>query len=270
MEIEIIKDIEFSPQNKNLKLNLFKPREATAKPMPAIVYIHGGAWLRGNREWCNPGVNMFVKNGFLAVSIDYRLSQEAVFPAQILDCKCAVRFLRSKSREFNIDSDKIGCWGDSAGGHLCALLGTSAGVAELEGEGGWKEHFSGVNAVCDWYGPVDFLKSCDYPSEITWNAADSPPSKLVGCPIQSIPDKSIAANPITYIKKQKNLPPFLIMHGEEDIQVPLNQSELLYMALKNAGADVTFEIIKGQGHGFSGKDILSAVYDFFTKKFNWA
>jgi acetyl esterase/lipase len=140
-------------------MHIIRPKltSSVAKPMPVIVWIHGGAWIGGNKDSGIPLLLPFAKRGYLGASISYRFSKEAKFPAQIEDCKCAIRFLRAKAKEFNIDPERIGVWGASAGGHLSAMLGTAGDVKELEGSGGWEGFSSRVSAVCDWFGPSDLL-----------------------------------------------------------------------------------------------------------------
>ena len=137
------------------KLDLYLPAKADG-PLPLIVWIHGGAWLGGSKEGC-PAVP-FVAKGYAVASINYRLSQHAVFPAQIEDCKAAIRWLRANAKKYHLDPDHIGVWGASAGGHLVALLGTSGDVKELEGNGGNLDQSSRVQCVVDWFGPTDFTK----------------------------------------------------------------------------------------------------------------
>lgn len=131
------RDIVFSQSGKRpLKMDILRPKILPEMPMPGLVWIHGGAWLEGSKEEGSELLLPFARQGYLCASIEYPLSHEAIFPAQIEDCKCAVRFLRAHAKEFHLNSDRIGVWGRSAGGHLAALLGTNAGFQELEGEGG--------------------------------------------------------------------------------------------------------------------------------------
>lgn len=249
--------------NKAQTLDLYVPQ--SDKPLPVVVWIHGGAWSSGSKDMC--ASLALVGMGYAAASVEYRLSQEAKFPAQINDCKAAIRFLRANAAKYNIDPNRIGVWGASAGGHLVALLGTSAGVKDLEGDGPNQEVSSEVQAVCDWFGPTDLLAMSKFPSNIKHDAADSPESRLFGRSIQEIRERVKAANPIEYVQKGKTYPPFLIMHGDRDALVPLNQSQLLHDALKKADADVEFIVVKGAGHGqFSDAASKRAVIDFFDKK----
>jgi len=230
---------------KDIVLDLYQPAKST-RPLPCIVWIHGGGWSAGSKDPCPAA--LFALDGYVVVSIDYRLTQEAPFPAQIHDCKGAIRFLRAHAGEMKIDPDRIGVWGASAGGHLVALLGTSGGDKDLEGDvGGNAGQSSRVQAVCDWYGPTDFTQFAKFP-----RAADSNKmlTQLFGGPLSKHTDLARQASPVTYA--DKNAAPFLIMHGDKDILVPLHQSELLRDALKGAGADVEMEVIKDAGHGALG------------------
>lgn len=240
------------------KLDLYLPASGTN--LPLVVWIHGGAWLSGSKQPC-PAL-FLLKDGFAVASINYRLSQHAIFPAQIEDCKAAIRWLRAHAHKYGIDPDRIGVWGASAGGHLAALLGTSGDVAEFD-KGDNPDVSSRVQAVCDWFGPTDLTQISKSPSDVDHDAPESPESRLLGGPVHENKDKAQRANPITYVSKDD--PPFLIMHGDKDRLVPLNQSELLAEALKTAGVEVTFHAIKGAGHGFGAKEHHDLVRDFFIK-----
>ncbi|MBE3097900.1 MAG: alpha/beta hydrolase [Planctomycetes bacterium] len=262
--VKAMRDLEYAkPGGKPQLLDLFVPEKADG-PLPLIVWIHGGAWLGGSKNG-TPAMGQ-LRRGYAVASINYRLSQEAIFPAQIHDCKAAIRWLRAHAKEYNLDPKRIGVWGSSAGGHLVALVGTSGDVKELEGDEGNLDQSSRVQAVCDWFGPADFCQMAAHAlpgSKLDHDAAGSPESKLVGGPIQENKDKVAKANPITYVSKDD--PPFLIMHGDKDPLVPHHQSELLNDALKKAGVDVTFKTVEGAGHGFGGPDVMKTVEEFFDK-----
>ncbi|MEM9006128.1 MAG: alpha/beta hydrolase [Cyanobacteria bacterium P01_F01_bin.86] len=258
-------DIEFGKGGQRpLRMNIVRPRILPESPMPILIWIHGGGWCNGDKEEGIQHLIPFASNGYFGASIEYRLSHEAIFPAQLEDCKCAIRFLRAHANRFHLDADHIGAWGVSAGGHLAALLGTTHHVRELEGEGGWENISSRIQAVCDWFGPTDFLKMNQFPGEIDHDAADSPESMLIGGPIQENKKKAAQANPITYISEETA--PFLIMHGDDDLLVPLNQSQLLFAALKKVNVEVDFEIIAGGGHGkhFKSPERLEQIKRFFN------
>lgn len=263
-DLEVKRDIEYGKGGeKSLKLDIIQPKKKPEKPMPVLVFIHGGGWRGGNK---NSGVRKlmpFARQGYFCATIDYRLSHEAKFPAQIEDCKCAIRFLRSKAKEYNLDADRIGVWGSSAGGHLVALLGTSGGVKELEGKGGHEEFSSAVQAVCDWYGPTDLVKIVEGGSHAR---AGNPVELLLGGPVAENEEKAKLASPVTHV--DKNDPPFLIMHGDKDPLVPLSQSKLLSEKLKVAGVKTELVVIEGAGHGgfkFNAPEINRKIADFFDK-----
>ena len=229
-------------------LNLYAPKGGTN--LPLIIWIHGGAFLFGSKDDIlgEPVVLGLLSDGYAVAAINYRLSPEALFPAQLEDCKAAVRWLRAHADQFGIDSKRIGVWGPSAGGYLAAFLGVTGDTHEFDvGEN--LNCSSRVQAVCDFFGPTDFLQMDAHrlPDGDIHDAADSPESKLVGGPIQDNPDKVKRANPITYVTKEA--PPFLIVHGTADRLVPFNQSELLAAALKSVGAPVKFHPVEGGGHG---------------------
>jgi acetyl esterase/lipase len=244
--VKVLRGLEYVAKgHERQQLDLYLPEKSDG-PRPLIIWIHGGAWRGGSKDKC-PAVP-FVARGYAVASINYRLSQHAVFPAQIEDCKAAVRWLRAHARKYGLDPERFGAWGASAGGHLAALLGTAGDVKDLEGQGGNLDQSSRVQAVVDWFGPTDLLKmggSHDNPK--------SPESLLIGGPVQQHKEKAARANPITYVTRDDA--PFLILHGDKDPTVPYNQSELLAEALKKAGVEVTLRRVAGAGHG--GKDFNS-------------
>jgi len=242
------------------KLDLFLPSGAT-NPLPLIIWVHGGAWKAGSKENC-PALR-YLDRGYAVASINYRLSQHAIFPAQIEDCKAAVRWLRAHAKEYNLDPNRFAAWGASAGGHLVALLGTAGDVKSFD-VGANLEFPSRVQAVVDFFGPTDFTQMSKYAPKdgpFDHDAADSPESQLIGGAVPENKAQAAKANPITYVSADD--PPFLIMHGDQDKLVPYQQSEILRAALQKAGVPVKFEIIKGAGHGFGGREIDRQVEEFF-------
>jgi acetyl esterase/lipase len=211
---------------------------------------------------------MYLMNkGYAVASINYRLSNEAHFPAQIHDCKAAVRWLRANAKQFNLDPDHFGAWGVSAGGHLAALLGTSGESSELEvpvGKG--PQVSSQVQAVCDWFGPTDLEKFAQFKASGPGMGPDYPMrvvTKLLGAAPASAQAAARAANPITYVSSKSAS--FLILHGDGDTIVPLEQSQLLAAALKEKGAEVRLEVLRGAGHAVRVPDRLGQVEQFFNK-----
>jgi acetyl esterase/lipase len=266
--VEEVRDVVFGTGGgRPLKLNILRPKPQPADPMPVLVWVHGGAWRSGSKE--GHMTLPFAQRGYFTASIEYRLSQEAKFPAQIEDCKAAIRWLRAHAKEYGLDPDRIGVWGSSAGGHLVALLGTSGGVAELEGQGGSPDQSSRVQAVCDFFGPSDLMAMIGARSIIDRRKPDCPEALLIGGPLAQKQEEARKASPITYVTPDD--PPFLIVHGDRDVIVPFNQSELLEAALKKAGVDVTFVRVQRGGHGTFAStepgpdEIQKAVEAFFDK-----
>jgi len=261
--VKILRDLEYARVgDKSLLLDLYLP-EKTQRPLPLIIWIHGGAWMAGQKADCH--ARLMLQRGYAVASLNYRLSQEAIFPAQIEDCKAAVRWLRAHAKQYELDPNYFAAWGDSAGGHLSALLGATGDIKDFD-KGDNLDVSSRVQAVCDYYGPTDFLQMDDHlPPRIARNhdMADSPESLLIGGPIQEYKEKTARANPITYITPKTV--PFLIVHGDNDGSVPFNQSELLYEALKKAGVNVHLHVMKGADHGppFAQPDVIEMVANFF-------
>lgn len=245
-DVELLRDMRYGDAGgRALLLDIALPREGAGMQRPALVYFHGGAWRSGSRANGVPAICYYARHGFVAASVGYRLSGEAQFPAQIEDCKCAVRFLRAKAAEFVIDTARIGAMGSSAGGHLAALLALTAGRDVFEKRGGWKNFPDHVAAVCDLFGLSDFLRMP--PKQFSDELSST--TRLFGGTLEELRDKYIAASPVNHA--HADAPPFLLIHGDADDLVPLEQSEFLFDALKNAGADATLHIVKGAGHGSS-------------------
>ncbi len=255
----IWRDLAYVPNgHKRQKLDFYAPtdRSGGPGPWPCVVYMHGGGWENGGKR----GNSAFVLclRGYAVASIDYRLSGDAPFPAQIEDCKAAVRYLRAHAAQFNIDPKRIGASGNSAGGHLAALLGTSGSVKAFD-KGAYLEQSSAVQAVVDFYGPTDLsFYGPSQPGDIL--------SRFIGGPTQDNKEKVQAANPITHVDAGD--PPFAIFHGDADPIVPQKHSKALRDSLLRANVPVTLTIVKGGSHGFKGADLQSANAEataFFNK-----
>lgn len=251
------KDLAYVPGgHERQKLDLYVPVEGRG-PFPLIVWIHGGAWKYGSKEGCVP--SPWALKGYVVASINYRLSQDAKFPAQIEDCKAAVRWLRAHAKEYKINRDRVIAWGDSAGGHLASLLGTTGDADEWEP--GPPAESGRVQAVIDWYGRADLTRVCMDPA-----MAEHAVAHLIGGSGQGVYDIAWKASPIAHVSKDD--PPFLIMHGDGDTTVPLQQSEALADALKQADVPVTLIVLPGVGHG--GEAFLKPdkvrIIDVFLKK----
>ncbi len=237
-------------------------------PFPVIVAIHGGGWTSGDRT--QTPAFLQVARGYAVAQIDYRLAPAATFPAQIEDCKAAVRWLRANAARYHLDPRAIGVMGFSAGGHLAALLGTSSGAADLEGpQLGNAGYSSRVDVVIDYFGPTDLLQvKSEAPACMPEDpdAPDQSPSLFIGCPIQSCKEKTESANPIHYVSKDD--PPVMILHGTADCLVPWQQSLIFYNALRAAGVEAKFLLIPGLTHadpGFLLPPIELQVEEFLDK-----
>lgn len=266
-------DLAYAAQSDAQKLDLYIPEGSG--PFPVVIMVHGGGFMFGDKADGAglTGVDQLLAAGYAVASINYRLSAEAQYPSQIYDAKASVRFLRANAEKYNLNPDKFAAWGASAGGNLVSLLGTTCGVAELEGADlGNADQSSCVQAVVDWFGPIDFLKmdeqfagtSC----EQSHNAANSPESKLVGAEIQTVPDLVATTNPMNYITADDA--PFFIENGTADCNIPPIQNKNLADALSAViGADnVTYVSLEGAGHGgsqFETAENLKLVIDFLDK-----
>ncbi len=250
-------------ENPRQRLDLYVPKAVkNEKPLPLVVFIHGGAFRAGDKRSGWPMIARLVTSGeYAGASVGYRLSGEITWPAQIHDCKAAIRWLRANAKKYNVDPDRIGVIGTSAGGHLVAMLGTSGSVAELEGKiGAHTDVSSRVSCVVDEFGPTDFLALYGGHSL----SPDNPEAQLIGGSLGGNPEAARSASPITFVSAGD--PPFLVIHGTKDPAVNFNQSERFVEALKKAGVDVTFVPVMGAGHGnFRSPEVPQRVRLFFDK-----
>jgi acetyl esterase/lipase len=263
-DVDVQRDLVYKTVNGvSLRLDLYSPK-SVSQPLPVVLWIHGGGWSHGRKEQ-RPPVNLMA-HGYILASLEYRLSEQAPFPAQIEDCKAAVRWLRANASAHHINSDHIGAWGHSAGGHLAALLGTSGGVAELEGAGDNPGFSSSVQAVCDMSGPSDIWRLYENVSSGTEGSsrrAKTFVEQFLGGKGEQVKAKALAASPITYVSKDDAA--FLIIHGENDMSIPVSQSEEFVAKLKAVGVDATLEIAMGRGHGVGGPKFADEIISFFDK-----
>ena len=275
-EIIVKRDLVYAEiDDQSLLLDLYLPGEVNGI-IPVIVWIHGGDWrgydwMRGSKNPCP--IKRMVARGYAVASIDYRLSHIAKFPAQLEDCKAAIRWLRANARNYSLSDKAIGACGFSGGAMLAALLGSTGDREQFNGIGGNREQSSRVQAVVDYFGPTNllnldvFAKRNAIPNYVYHDSDDSPESLLVGGPIHENRKIVAQTSPITFVSK--NNPPFLIIHGLMDAVVPFQQSEELFYALKNAGVETTLLFINGVGHGFnslSADNIIDAFFDKHLKK----
>lgn len=246
----IRKDIEFANvDGHSLKLDLYLPSEA--KQPPLVVWIHGGGWKAGSKSNCP--VSWLTDDGYAVASISYRLTDKAIFPAQIHDCKASIRWLRANAEKYGYGTAKIAVSGSSAGGHLAALVGTSGDVKELEGTvGGNLDRSSRVGAVVDFYGATDFvLRSKTQPHRA--NEEGSVVYRLLGGGADKKVELAKQASAAFHVTKDD--PPFLVFHGGNDKTVLIDQSERINEVYTKAGLPIALHVLKGSGHG--GKEFYA-------------
>jgi len=269
--VNITRDVEYGRGGDiPLLLDIYQPQVPIISPMPAIVWIHGGGWQAGDKYPARAQV--LASRGFLVVSINYRLSGVAPFPATVEDCKCAIRWLRAHAADYDVDPQRIGVWGGSAGGHLAMMVGTADAAADLEGDGGWKRFPSRVQAVCSYYGPSDFVGW--YQGTAPGVTRDTGAIQLfLGGTMADKPDTYRLASPVTHVSADD--PPLLMIHGIEDKVLPLSQSEITHTAYQETGLTTILIAVANAGHGFqatgtaaivpSREEIEQRVLDFFVE-----
>jgi acetyl esterase/lipase len=271
------KDLDYSGDEKVYhRLDIYLP-QTEKQTYPVVIVIYGSAWFSNNlKEMAFSSLGKSLLDaGFAVVTPNHRSSADAKFPAQINDIKAVIRFVRANAANYQMDTTFIGITGFSSGGHLASLAGTSGGVNlhtvgsvtfDIEGDvGEYTSYSSSVNAVVDWFGPIDIsvMDSCKRSKDV-----NSPEAILIGGPIDENLDKCALANPITYI--DANDPPFLILHGDADPLVPLCQSELFFESLQKANVPSRFVVVPGGQHGpgLFEKKYHKMMTDFFLNEAN--
>jgi acetyl esterase/lipase len=247
--------------DQDLQLDLALPKDG-AGSFPCVVCIHGGGWRGGKRQDMTRLTEILAGKGFVAATVTYRLAPTHRFPAQIEDCKAAVRWLRANAKKYHINPDRVGAVGFSAGGHLSCLLGTADKSAGLEGDAGDLDQSSRVQAVVSFFGPTDFTTK-------DWTA-DAEKAYLIpflGGTLKEQPDAYKKASPITYVSKDD--PPFLFFHGDKDRLVSVGQSQKLAKQLQAAGVPARVVVLEGEGHGWGGSTLdrtIRQTVEFFEEK----
>lgn len=256
------KGIEYAnPDDQHLQLNLARPKTGDG-PFPAIVCIHGGGFRAGKRESYDGLIVRLAEQGYVAITVTYRLAPKYQFPAAVHDTKAAVRWVRANAAKYKIDPSRIGTTGGSAGGHLAQFLGVTAGVKEFEGDGGNPAESSAVACVVNVYGPSDFTKS--YGKSV--DAAEVLPLFLGGN-LEKARKLHLKASPLYWVTPVAA--PTLCIHGTLDKYVAHEQAVWLIDKMNAAGAEAELLTLEGAGHGFKGKDAETAdkaLMAYFNKK----
>ena len=262
----VVRDVEFARIGAQaLLLDLHLPAGRSRAPL--IVWVHGGAWRSGSRK--SMPLGKLVEDGYAVASVDYRLSTQAKFPAQAHDLKAAIRFLRAHGREWRLPTKKILIAGDSAGGHLAALVGVSNGSAELEGEvGDDRSQYSDVQGIISFYGASDLTtilqQSTPHGLSVRVPALDL----LLGGQPDAVPALARLASPVFQVDRAD--PPLLLLHGDQDPQMPVNQTLELLGAYERVKAPAQLEVVHGAAHGgsmFYDAERLDVVRKFLRKRF---
>lgn len=252
-------------ENPRQKLDLYLPKKKGPKPLPVIVFIHGGGWKAGNKSSGAATLSRLVlSEQYIGVSLAYRLTQEAHWPAQIHDCKAAIRWLKAHAAELGADPDRIAVWGNSAGGHLASLLGTTGDTPELDGSLGSHSKLSTkVRCVINFYGPQNFRTMVQQESSVDRTTKDYPEALLLGGRVQDVPDIARAASPVTYVSSGDA--PFFTAHGTKDPLVSILQARELHTALQKAGVESFLIEMTDAGHGFRSPELDQRIDLFLAK-----
>ena len=240
-------------ENPKQKVDLYLPKKRnTDKPLPIVALIHGGGWVNGDRLGYAAAAIQFARTGdYAAVAVGYRLTKEAHWPAQIHDCKAAIRWIRAHAKEYNLDPNKIAVMGSSAGGHLSSLIGTSGDVKELEGGLGPSTTFSSrVQCVVNLCGPEDFTQALMFDKDMKPILKDDAVIGLLGGNYEEKPAEALAASPVTHVTDDD--PPFITFHGTADKRVAFLHAEAIHAALKQAGVPSLLVPITDGGHSSVG------------------
>lgn len=267
-------DIPYAGLSPSQKLDIYFPDQGGG-PYPVIVWIHGGAFMCGDKgDFQVSPILKSLKRGYALISINYRLSWEAKFPALIHDARVAIRWIKANAAQYNLTGDRIAVWGASAGGYIAYFIGISPDVPGLEDLGlGDADQSSDVQAVVVWFGPTNFLLMDQHLAESglapdpfkAHSGSDSPESLLLGGKITDIKEKVEEASPEKYITQ--DTPAFLIQHGTKDSTVPVQQSISIAASLEKVSGMgiVTLELLQGAEHAdpaFETLENINRVLDF--------
>ena len=247
---------------KELALDIYMP--AGAESPPLLVWVHGGAWRRGNKEQVRLE---FVENGIATASLDFRQSTDAQFPAAVHDIKAAIRFLRANASAYGYRTDRIAISGTSSGGHLAALVGVSNGHPALEGAvGDHPNQSSDVQAIISYYGASNLTTILAQSTPFGLGVREPALTLLLGALPEGAKDLAELASPVFHV--DRNDPPLLVLHGDQDPQMPINQAHELVGAYKQQGLDVTLDVVHGAAHGgraFHRDEHLTGALEFLSR-----
>lgn len=276
-------DVAYANTSESQKMDIYLPENIDeSEPVPVIVYVHGGAFKMGDKgSGCIGSILEGLEKGYAVVSVNYRMSGEEIFPAVVQDIKAAIRYLRANASEYNLDTENFAIWGESAGGNLAAMVGTTGDDTTFDDASlGNSDQSSAVQAVVDWFGPLEFTAMDEQfaalgitPKMGTTSSATSPESAYIGTDISKDEEAAQKANPANYISA--NDPAFLIQHGTADSNVPITQSQNFAKALEAViGSEkVTFEAMEGAGHGdfgavqaFETESNIARVFEFLDSQ----
>ena len=251
--------------NPRQTLDLYLPAEPASDKLPVIAFIHGGGWRKGDKATGARPLLRFARGGkYAGVSIAYRLSGEATWPAQMHDVKAAIRWIRAHADDYGLDPDRIAVWGRSAGGHLALMLGVTGDLPEFEGDlGPHVGESTAVSGVANWFGVTDMMAMVGQATAFDRAGPDAPEALLLGGVLPENADAARAASPVTHVSPGD--PPVLTIHGTEDWTVPYDQAVRLHTALAEAGVISYFITVNGAGHGNFPREATDRTVDFFAK-----
>jgi acetyl esterase/lipase/type 1 glutamine amidotransferase len=266
-DLSIERDVVYgSAGTLPLKLDLYRPKDRSRGPLPGLVMIHGGGW----RSWPDGSwtratdaatAQAFARRGFCVASIDYRLSDVARFPAAVLDCKRAVRWIRSNAAALGVDADHLGAWGFSAGAHLALMLGCTDATSGFDDDSDGSPVSSRVQAVAAWAGLTD-LTDPSGPRKLTGELEDLT-RRFLGGSAEQMPDVYRKASPLSYVARSNA--PTLLVHGDRDLLVPYSHSEVMLGKLRAAGVEASLLTVKDAGHLFNSDEAIEATLRFFSR-----